>query len=395
MLCKKPDVKRSTQQKAGIFVQGGHLLTGAAAVGSALLLLACGGGGGGSKPVPKPPSVIAVAETRTTQGSSGESLLAYRFALIDSPLYPLAITYRISGAKPGASCAGGADYYLVAAPGLTTTVSATEASGSFTISSAADARKINVMACPGTAAGDKALTLSWSEGTGSGSAIGTIRGATNTSLANSKVLNDTGITACATDSANGQVCPQSAFPGQDAESGRDVAVAVTGVGASRTTAYALSTLPQGDCIQDNVTGLVWEGKTAATGLRSMNNTYSWFNSDAASNGGVAGTSNGGACTGTGACDTETYVAAVNTAALCGFSDWRLPSAQELTTLLDLSVASGASVNSAIVNQAAGLYWTASQNAAVGTGATYVDFDSGSVGYMDKNQPAYVRLVRGR
>jgi hypothetical protein len=322
-----------------------RLLPALAGAGGLALLVSCGGGGGGggtSTPpvvVPPPPiSVAGVADSRTTQAAAGESLLAFRFALVDKPTYPIALPYTLSGTglKPGASCADGADYYIPAADGLTAGVNATGIAGTFTIASATAARQINVMACPGAATGDKVLSLPWKDGTLNGVAGGTIRGSANTGLANAKILNDTGIVSCSNAGANGLACPQTGFAGQDAESGRDLTAVITGAGASRTSAFAFTPLAGGDCIQDNVTGLVWEGKTASAGLRAAANTYTWLNSDSAANGGAAGTVNGGSCSGSTACDTQTYAAAVNAAKVCGFSDWRLPTVAELTTLVDSS-----------------------------------------------------------
>src|SRR5690606_21188605 len=104
---------------------------------------------------------------------------------------------------------------------------------------------------PGTAAADQALALGWADGSpsGTGNATGTIRGAGSGTSAGSITLNDTGITGCASMTQNGLACPQAGLPGQDAETGRDASRAVTGAGASRTSAFAFSKLP-GGCVQD-------------------------------------------------------------------------------------------------------------------------------------------------
>ncbi|PIE36235.1 MAG: hypothetical protein CSA53_08130, partial [Gammaproteobacteria bacterium] len=66
------------------------------------------------------------------------------------------------------------------------------------------------------------------------------------------------------------------------------------------------------CVRDNVTGLVWEVKTDDNGLHDKDNEYSWYNPDSSTNGGDAGTQNGGTCpTATGDCDTSGFVTAVN------------------------------------------------------------------------------------
>ncbi|MBV5309871.1 hypothetical protein, partial [Chromatium okenii] len=69
------------------------------------------------------------------------------------------------------------------------------------------------------------------------------------------------------------------------------------------------------CVKDNVTGLIWEVKTDNTtpDLRDKDWTYTWYNSG-------TGTASGGTCKTTGRCDTEKFVADVNTSGLCGFND---------------------------------------------------------------------------
>ncbi len=62
--------------------------------------------------------------------------------------------------------------------------------------------------------------------------------------------------------------------------------------------------------------------------------YSWYNPDATSNGGDAGTQDGGSCLGS-ACDTDGFVVVVNNQGLCGAADWQLPSRFELESITSL------------------------------------------------------------
>ncbi len=88
------------------------------------------------------------------------------------------------------------------------------------------------------------------------------------------------------------------------------------------------------CTKDNVTDLIWEVKiNDATHLRHKEWSYTWYRSNSTTNGGDAGTADGtDNCLDTARCDTEKYVTDVNTAGLCGNSDWRMPYIIELQTL---------------------------------------------------------------
>jgi len=167
------------------------------------------------------------------------------------------------------------------------------------------------------------------------------------------VLNDTGLASCATDTDNAQTCPQAGLPLQDAEHGRDADPAsndpADGDGGFSLTKLdaAGAALPVSagawSCVNDNVTGLIWEVKSdnisspiANNDLHSSRWTYSWYNSSGVNDGGYAGVQNGGVCIDTQNCDTEKFVAAVNAEALCGFTDWRLPTIDELYTIVDMT-----------------------------------------------------------
>ncbi len=172
-------------------------------------------------------------------------------------------------------------------------------------------------------------------------------------------LNDTGIVECATEAQSGLACPQALYPSQDADEGRDALaggskLTKTGGSTNPNQGFDFSKLDAADghelpqssgtwgCTRDNATGLWWEVKKSS-GAKSSGNTYTWYNPDSKTNGGGAGTPNGGVCTGS-SCDTQSYVAYVNGLnsgqGLCGKSDWRLPTATEFRDILDLSVRDG-------------------------------------------------------
>ena len=165
------------------------------------------------------------------------------------------------------------------------------------------------------------------------------------------------------------------------------------------------------CTQDNETGLVWEVKKSDSDLRDKDSTYSWYNTDPNTNGGNAGTQNGGSCSGS-ACDTEDFVSAVNSDGLCSGSDWYLPTIEELKDLVFCS--NGAVPNSGdscgtsgtytsptieasfFPNAVQSHYWSASTPALLGGFAWGVNFNIGSDSIQGKGSESYgaVRLVRG-
>ncbi len=227
-------------------------------------------------------------------------------------------------------------------------------------------------------------------------------------------LNDTGITRCANAESNDLDCVQEGFPGQDAEYGRDVThhdnsdglagfsftkICNSGYAAGDGGCPAEPVLGSGAndwaCTLDNITGLMWEIKTDDGGVRDKNNTYTWYNSDSGTNGGNAGTENGGSCPDAGNCDTEKYVVSVNAAGLCGFSDWRMPLISELKSIVDRGRYDPAIDTSYFPNTMSNTYYyTASPYSNFSSATWGVYFDHGYCnGPYSKGTPKYVRLVR--
>ena len=230
-------------------------------------------------------------------------------------------------------------------------------------------------------------------------------------------LNDTGVTVCSDGSTIGVACNDLAagtdvLPGQDAEYGRDLTDPDDSdgkAGFSFTKLDAVGT-PLADqqadyvtdpwaCVEDNVTGLVWEIKTDDDGLHDKDWTYSWYTSTEVNDAGFAGFENQGSCVDDSNCDTEKYLSAVNAAALCGFSDWRLPSPTELQSIVaygdqPLVFPVLPTVDADYFpNTIADNYFTNVSSAQTNVDAWVVYFGAGSVVTEGKG-PEAVRLVRG-
>ncbi|MBI5594023.1 MAG: DUF1566 domain-containing protein [Deltaproteobacteria bacterium] len=147
---------------------------------------------------------------------------------------------------------------------------------------------------------------------------------------------DTGVTKCY-DNTDEIPCPSpdQAFYGQDAN------YAINPMSYTKLDGSG-NVLPDSATswvtVRDNVTGLIWEMKTNMDGVKNYNdphdsdNTYIWYDSNPATNGGNSGTS--GYCT-NGSCyySTEDFINVLNSAHFGGYSDWRLPTINELHSIV--------------------------------------------------------------
>ncbi len=136
-----------------------------------------------------------------------------------------------------------------------------------------------------------------------------------------------------------------------------------------------------ECVLDTSTGLMWEGKPASgkRGNPALDPNGRFINQ-------LNNTSNGNA---------QGYVNAVNSGAgLCGFTNWRLPTKEELSGIVDRTVATSPKVDvNWFPNTQSSYYWTSSPYVGSSYYAWYVDFSDGNVSNGGRDYNGYVRLVR--
>ena len=134
------------------------------------------------------------------------------------------------------------------------------------------------------------------------------------------------------------------------------------------------------CVRDKVTGAMWEVKTSDGGPRDVNRRFK---------------NQGDGQPG----DASASVQEANAGALCGATDWRLPTRREMESLVDFSVAEGGPmVDTAwFPHSAAALHWTASSAKVNGGSSTYrwaINFYNGqAIWYGGQYGEFAVQLVR--
>lgn len=149
---------------------------------------------------------------------------------------------------------------------------------------------------------------------------------------------------------------------------------------------------QWSCIRDNHTGLVWEVKSDDTSAFNYANLkYSWYNTNTAENGGIAGLQNTDDCNGI-ACNTQAYIDALNSKRLCGSEQWRLPTINEQLTLAITDFVDLAMDRNHFPNAKNDQYWSSQTYVPRRALSWYFYYSDGSAASALKTTPVYVRLV---
>jgi hypothetical protein len=208
------------------------------------------------------------------------------------------------------------------------------------------------------------------------------------------IRQETGQTKCYNDSVE-IGCPESGKPlnGQDSQY-QGPNHSYTKLGQSGVTLANHTTQTGGWLMtQDSVTGLVWEMKTDDNSINDKAKVFTWCDKNSATNGGnqgICGTSAGSAAT-----DTEAFIKALNDANFGGFSDWRIPTIKELTSLVKSSIPyPGLTIDTAsFPNTASSGYWSSTTYAADTHYAWRVHFYFGFIYSGSKSDSYHVRAVR--
>jgi hypothetical protein len=159
------------------------------------------------------------------------------------------------------------------------------------------------------------------------------------------------------------------------------------------TAIPGSSINNWACTKDNKTGLIWEVKTIDGGLRDVRKKYTNY---------FFGENGYGLNT-----NTDVFVEEVNKKTLCGASNWRLPTIDELMTLVYCSngryESSGACTNTVRVitistgyfpyTQTSSSYWSSSPDNSYNNFGWGVEFSGGYSNNLGKSNLGFVRLVR--
>ena len=306
-------------------------------------LTACGGGGGGGASLPPQAVVTGVTATRVLEGDGPvNNLLRFVVSMnksVEGGQAGVTVTFNASsittsiGENRTGWAIGGA-----CAPGSNVDFDNKNQTVTF---NQGDTTELTVTVCSDTVfEPNETLNLTWSSGTASGTVTGTI------------VTDDAG-------GLNGTGA-QTTLDGQ-AAFGRDTNI-LTNAATDGAFGFAFDKTSVASCMIDKVTGLTWQ--------RSFTPGQTLTDGQALAT--AANLANGGA-------------------GLCGKKDWRIPTVNELLSLMDFSLTGVTSINADAFDVMTGAYWSSETTA---NNRWTVSASSGALAFSAEGFQKSVRLVTG-
>ncbi|MCX8520331.1 MAG: DUF1566 domain-containing protein, partial [Rhodoferax sp.] len=147
-----------------------------------------------------------------------------------------------------------------------------------------------------------------------------------------------------------------------------------------------------DCVQDNSTGLVWEGKPTTGTNRLASARYTNYDSTSSPQKGVG--SNPSSSDISAATNSIKLVTDANAGSgLCGFTNWRMPTKEELLGIFDFRYPSPSIDSSWFPNTASVGYWSSSGYVGQPEYAYFLSFGAAFPSSTRRSTSLAVRLVR--
>ena len=144
------------------------------------------------------------------------------------------------------------------------------------------------------------------------------------------------------------------------------------------------------CVLDQKTSLVWEVKGETEGLQYTKNTYTWFDGETGRGGGMYSKN----CFWGEGCNTKSYINDINEAQLCTYTDWRLPTRDELKTIINYYSDKDILIDLVFFpNTQKDTYWTSMTAKDDPSLAYEIPFFYGGSIIREKSIDTYIRLVR--
>ena len=229
-----------------------------------------------------------------------------------------ALAPTVSAVTPVLAMLGQPTSFTVIGQNLPLTALVTIAGGTCTTPVNRTSTGFTTLCTPGGLAGSQSMTI-WSDLTPIGWWVGTQAIMVSTAPVPSiNALSDTGVAASQCYGAGSNVLIScTSLPAitlndrQDGMAGRDVANLVSTDGQLGLSYNLVASYAKTDCVLDNITGLMWAGRSGTVAITGGDRTSATI-----------------------AVEASVNLASANINGLCGFRNWRVPTRSELQSLLN-------------------------------------------------------------